>query len=172
MVKIFDASHTNDQPRLDIKNIEVNYRGIFQKSLARKICKFIVYGAKKEGKTAFTYGRYSDSPERNGVPSKYFAVVADSSEEELEAEAGAKVEPDDVNVSIVVDDTMVKGTEPWAWYGIRPINDKVKAGGTLLVVSRKSSNELLGLVAKKPFPYKLAILSGDASFSGLWVYKE
>jgi pyruvate ferredoxin oxidoreductase delta subunit len=157
---------------LDIKNIEVNYRGIFQKTLARKICKTVVYAAKEQMKTGFSYGRYSDAPERNGIPCKYFAVVAAMDEEDLEAEAGAKVEPDDVNVSIVVDDTMVKGVEPWGFSGIRPINEKVKPGGTLLVVSERRPLELLKHVAKKDFPYKIAVVPGKHSFSGLWVYKD
>lgn len=156
----------------DIKNVEVNYRGIFQKTLARKICKTVIYAAKEEKKTGFSYGRYSDAPERNGVPCKYFAVVAEMSEEDLEAEAGAKVEPNDVNVSIVVDDTMTKGVEPWGFSGIRPINEKVKLGGTLLVVSERSPLELLKNVAKKDFPYKIAVVPGKHSFSGLWVYKD
>jgi pyruvate ferredoxin oxidoreductase delta subunit len=156
----------------DIKNIEVSYRGIFQKTLARRICKPIVYAANKQGKTGMSYGRYSDAPERNGVPCKYFAVVAAMSEEDLEAEAAAKVEPDAVDVSIVVDDTMVKGVEPWGHHGIRPINEKVKAGGVLLVISDRTPDELLKFVAKRPFAYKLAVLPGKHSFSGLWVYKN
>ncbi len=157
---------------LAIKNIEVNYRGIFQKTLARRICKPIVYAAKKQNKTGFSYGRYSDAPERNGVPCKYFAVVANLSEEDLEAEAGAKVEPDGVDVSIVADDAMVKGVEPWGHHGIRPINEKVKPGGTLLVVSERTPDDILRFVAKRPFPYKIAVLPGKHSFAGLWVYKD
>jgi pyruvate ferredoxin oxidoreductase delta subunit len=157
---------------VDIKNIEVNYRGVFQKTLARRICKPIVYAAKEEGKTGFGYGRYSDAPERDGVPCKYFAVVADLTEEDLEAEAGGKVEPNDVDVSIVVDDTMTKGVEPWAYSGIRPISEKVKTGGTLLVVSERNPLELLKNVEKKKFPYKIAVVPGMHSFSGLWVYKD
>lgn len=155
-----------------IKNVEVNYRGIFQKTLARRICKPIVYAANKQSKVGFSYGRYSDAPERNGVPCKYFAIVGTMSEEELEAEAGAKVEPDSVDVSIVVDDSMVKGVEPWGHHGIRPINEKINAGGTLLVVSERKPDELLKFVAKRTFPYKIAVLSGKHSFSGLWVYKN
>ena len=57
--------------------IEVIYRGIFQKSLSRNICRTIVLAARKEGKIGTAFGRYGDSPERNGIPAKYFAVVAD-----------------------------------------------------------------------------------------------
>ncbi|GIX48411.1 MAG: hypothetical protein KatS3mg131_2622 [Candidatus Tectimicrobiota bacterium] len=156
-----------------IKRIEINYRGIFQKTLAKKIGSDIVLIAARMGQVGFSNGRYSDSPERNGIPCKYFAFVSpDLSEEELEAECGAKLDIDEANVSIVLDDTMVKGVEPWAWHGIRPINEKLVEGGHLLVVSRRQPQELLPFIGKKPFNYHLAILEGDASFSGLWVFKD
>ena len=80
-----------------IKRVEVNYRGIFQKNLAKKIGSDIVMIASRMGQRAFSNGRYSDSPERNGIPCKYFAFVSpDLSEEELEAECGAKLEIDQI----------------------------------------------------------------------------
>jgi pyruvate ferredoxin oxidoreductase delta subunit len=96
-----------------IKRVEVNYRGIFQKNLGKKIGSDIVMIASRMGQTAFSNGRYSDSPERNGIPCKYFAFVSpDLAEEELEAECGAKLEIDEANVSVVLDDTMCKGVSP------------------------------------------------------------
>ena len=78
-----------------IKRVEVNYRGIFQKNLGKKIGSDIVMIASRMGQKAFSNGRYSDSPERNGIPCKYFAFVSpDLAEEELEAECGAKLEID------------------------------------------------------------------------------
>ncbi|HEY8477994.1 MAG TPA: 4Fe-4S dicluster-binding protein [Chloroflexota bacterium] len=156
-----------------IKRVEVNYRGIFQKTLAKKIGSDIVLIASRMGQVGFSNGRYSDSPERNGIPCKYFAFVSpDLSEEELEAECGAKLDIDEADVSVVLDDTMVKGVEPWGWHGVRPINEKVVEGGYLLVVSRRSHEDLLKFIGKKPYPYHLAILEGDASLAGLWVYKD
>lgn len=156
-----------------MKGVEVNYRGIFQKTLGRRIGSDIVFIAHSEGKTAFSNGRYSDAPERNGIPSKYFAFVSPTlSEEELEAEAGASMDIEVADVSVVVDDTLVKGVEPWAWHGVRPINEKVAEGSTLLVVTRKSAEELLKFVEKKPFEYNIATLEGDASFAGLWYYND
>ncbi len=156
-----------------IKRVEVNYRGVFQKNLARKIGSDIVMIASRMGQRAFSNGRYSDSPERNGIPCKYFAFVSpDLSEEELEAECGAKLEIDEANISVVLDDTMCKGVEPWGWHGIRPINEKIVAGGSLLVFSRKEPKGLLRFIAKKPYDYKLAILEGDANLAGLWVNKD
>ena len=59
-----------------IKRVEVNYRGIFQKNLGKKIGSDIVMIASRMGQRAFSNGRYSDSPERNGIPCKYFAFVS------------------------------------------------------------------------------------------------
>ena len=156
-----------------IKRVEINYRGIFQKNLAKRIGGDIVIIATRMGRVGFSNGRYSDSPERNGIPCKYFAFVSpDLAEEELEAECGAKLDIDEANVSVVLDDSMVKGVEPWGWHGVRPINEKVVEGGALLVVSRRDKDDLLRFIARKPYPYHLACLEGDASFAGLWVFKD
>ena len=93
-------------------SVEVVYRGIFQKRLANRISRGVVLGARKEGKVGTAFARYGDSPERNGVPAKNFAVVA-TDEVELESSL-ARYEPTSVDVSIVVDDTMCKGIESWA----------------------------------------------------------
>ena len=117
-------------------SVEVVYRGIFQKTLAKNICRGIVFAARKEGKIGIAFGRYSDSPERNGIPAKQFAVVADT-EEEME-EYLSRYEPDNNDVTIVADDTLCKGIESWAWYGFQPINKLLKGGGTLLGASARS----------------------------------
>ena len=150
--------------------VEVVYRGIFQKTLSRNICRTIVLAARKEGKIGTAFGRYGDSPERNGIPAKYFAVVAD---DDLELEESlSKYEPKEVDVSIVVDDTLCKGVESWAWYGLQPINELTVSGGTVLVTSIQSPEELLQDIHVKDVPYNLSIVKAVKSFSGLWVYKD
>ncbi|MDP6453539.1 MAG: hypothetical protein QF898_09550 [SAR202 cluster bacterium] len=150
--------------------VEVVYRGIFQRLLSRNICRTIALAARKEGKIGTAFGRYSDSPERNGIPAKYFAVVADDPEELQETLA--QYEPKSVDVTIVVDDSMCKGIESWAWYGLQPINDITKEGGTVIVTSLQDSADLLEDMHVKDAPYNLAIVKGPKSFSGLWVYKD
>src|ERR1051325_1488367 len=132
-------------------SVEVVYRGIFQKRLANRISRGVVLGARKEGKVGTAFARYGDSPERNGIPAKNFAVVA-TDEVELEASL-AKYEPENVDVSIVVDDTMCKGIESWAWYGIQPINKLVVPGGALVVTSERDPEELLKVIKVKPYDY-------------------
>ena len=151
-------------------SIEVVYRGIFQKTLAQRICRSVVLAARKRGHTGTAFARYGDSPERNGVPAKQFAVVA---ADELELEASmAKYEPSVVDVSIAVDDTLVKGVESWAWYGRQPIWKPVRANGWLLVTSDKKPDEVLAQTDTAERPYTLGIVPGGASFAGLWVYKD
>ena len=151
-------------------SVEVVYRGIFQKTLAKNICRGIVFAARKEGKIGTAFGRYGDSPERNGIPAKQFAVVADT-EEELQ-EHLAKYEPNNNDVTIAADDSLCKGVESWAWYGLQPINKLLRDGGTLLVTSIQSPNKLIKTVHRKGVPYDLAIVKAQASFSGLWAYKD
>ena len=55
--------------------VEIIYRGIFQKTLAKNISRGIVLAAHYEGKPGISFGRYGDSPERNGIPAKNFAIV-------------------------------------------------------------------------------------------------
>ena len=110
--------------------VELIYRGVFQKTLAKNITRGIVLAAHNEGKLGISFGRYGDSPERNGIPAKSFAIVA-SDEQTLEA-GMAQYEPKAVDVTIVLDDTLCKGTESWAWYGLRPVNGALKPGRTLI----------------------------------------
>jgi pyruvate ferredoxin oxidoreductase delta subunit len=163
-------SPARDGASLKSISIEVVYRGIFQKTLAQRITRSVVLAARKDGHTGTAFARYGDSPERNGVPAKQFAVVA-ADEIELEASM-AKYEPSVVDVSIVVDDTLVKGVESWAWYGRQPIWKPVRPNGWLLVTSEKRAEDVLAQTDKAERPYTLGIIPGGASFAGLWVFKD
>ena len=150
--------------------VEIVYRGIFQKTLAKNISRAIVLAAHEEGKPGISFGRYGDSPERNGIPAKSFAIVAT---DDVTLEEGmAKYEPKEVDVSIVVDDTLCKGVESWAWYGLQPINHLVKPNGTMIVTSPEQPETLIPMCHRKATPYQLAILKSIPSYSGLWVYKD
>jgi pyruvate ferredoxin oxidoreductase delta subunit len=149
---------------------EVVYRGIFQKNLAARICRGIVLSARKAGRWGIAFGRYGDSPQRNGIPAKDFAIVADS-QEELEQNM-ARYEPKEVDVTICLDDTLSKGVESWAWYGLQPINRLTLPHGTLLMTSLQTAEELLKDIHRKDEPYSLGLIPAKASFAGLWVYRE
>src|SRR5713226_8630970 len=142
---------------------EVVYRGIFQKNLAARITRGIVLSARKSGRWGIAFGRYGDSPQRNGIPAKDFAIVADT-KEELEQNM-ARYEPKHVDVTIAVDDTLSKGVESWAWYGLQPINRLTVPNGTLLMTSVQSFDSLLKDIHKKDAPYKLALLRALAKIA-------
>src|SRR3954454_8124472 len=139
--------------------VEIVYRGIFQKTLAKNISRAIVLAAHKEGKPGISFGRYGDSPDRTVIPAKAFAIVA-TDEQTLE-EGMAKYEPAQVDVSICVDHTVFKGVESWAWYGLQPINKLVKPGGTLIVTSLKDAPELAEIAHRKETPYNLAVIKAQ-----------
>lgn len=151
-------------------SIEVVYRGVRQQLLAKRISRGVVQGARKEGKLGFTFGRYGDSPERVGIPAKQFAVIG-SSEEELQPFM-TPYELDNNDVTVVLDDTLCKGAESWAWHDFRPINLRTKPGGTLLVLSEMSPDELLKLIAQKGVEYNLAVIGGSTNWSTLWKYDD
>ena len=150
--------------------VEIIYRGVFQKTLAKNITRGIVLAAHNEGKLGISFGRYGDSPERNGIPAKSFAIIA-TDEQTLEA-GMAQYEPKQVDVTVVLDDTLCKGTESWAWYGLRPVNGALKSGRALIVISLQDAPALLKLIHRREKPYKLGIVKGVTSFSGMWVYKD
>src|ERR1035438_8850613 len=143
--------------------VEVIYRGVFQKTLAKNITRDIVLAAHNEGKLGISFGRYGDAPERNGIPAKSFAIVAN---DELTLEAGmAQYEPKQVDLTVVLDDTLCKGGESWAWYGLQPVHHALKPGHTLIVISLEDAPTLLKSIHRREEPYKLGILKGITSFS-------
>src|SRR2546426_11814725 len=83
------------------------------------------------------------------------AIVADT-KEELEQNM-ARYEPKHVDVTICVDDTLAKGVESWAWYGLQPINRLTLPNGTLLMTSLQPFEDLLRDIHKKDEPYTLAV---------------
>ena len=155
---------------MSIQSFEIIFRGIYQKALANKMSRTLVLAAVKEGRQGISFGRYSDSPERNGIPAKLFGYIADS-REELE-EVAAQYEPKQVDISIVLDDTLTKGVESWAWYGLQPLNDITKPGGTLIITSLQSHGDLVKHMHVKDDAYNLAIVKSEPSFAGLFVYKD
>ncbi|BBL47259.1 pyruvate synthase subunit PorD [Metallosphaera sedula] len=155
----------------DVKYVEITYRGIFQKRLAKYIAEGLVYMSRSMGKSAVSFGRYGDSPERNGVPAKYYVALGSVSEEDLIGYS-TRVEPEYVDVIAVLDDTLLKGVESWAWQGVQPINLKLREGGAMIVTSRKPMEEVVKLTPSKEFNWTLGKLNWDRSFSGLWAFND
>ena len=150
--------------------VEIIYRGVFQKTLAKNITRGIVLAAHYEGKPGISFGRYGDSPERNGIPAKSFAIVA-SDDQTLQL-GMAHYEPGQVDVTVVLDDTLCKGIESWAWAGLQSVTHSLKPNGTLIVTSIQDPAALVPLIHRREQPYKLAVVKGSTSFSGMWIYKD
>jgi pyruvate ferredoxin oxidoreductase delta subunit len=150
--------------------VEIINRGVFQYNIGRRIARTIVLAAIKKGKVGTAFGRYSDSPERYGIPMKFFAVVADT-DEELEGQL-AIYYPKVVDAAVVLDDTLLKGVESWSFDGLHPVNELLKDNGVLLVVTNRTHDELLKEVHTRDLPYKLVTVPGVASFSGMWVIRD
>jgi pyruvate ferredoxin oxidoreductase delta subunit len=150
--------------------VEIIYRGVFQKILAKNICRGIVLSAHNEGKPGVSFGRYSDSPERNGIPAKSYAIVA-TDDETLEA-GMAQYSPKQVDITVVLDDTLCKGLESWAWMGLQAVNHFLKPNATLAVISNETVTTLLKSIHVKDQPYNLGTFKGVPSFSGMWNFKD
>src|SRR6266496_3230377 len=126
--------------------VEIVYRGIFQKTLAKNLSRAIVLAAHREGKPGISFGRYGDSPERNGIPAKSFAIVAT---DDLTLEEGmAKYEPKEVDITIAVDDTLCKGVESWAWYGLAIVKAIPSFSGLWVYKDDHSDVRILGAISK------------------------
>jgi hypothetical protein len=84
----------------------------------------------------------------------------------------AQYEPKQVDLTVVLDDTLCKGAESWAWSGLQPVHHALKPGHTLIVISLEAAPALLKNIHRREQPYKLGIVKGVTSFSGMWVYKD
>jgi len=84
----------------------------------------------------------------------------------------AQYEPKQVDLTVVLDDTLCKGVESWAWYGLRPVHYALKPKSTLIVVSLDNAAAMLKNIHRREQPYKLGIVKGLASFSGMWIFKD
>ena len=144
---------------------EVVYRGIFQKNLAARICWGIVLSARKAGRWGTAFGGYGDSPSATASPPRT-SRSSRNTQEELEQNM-ACYEPKEVDVTICVDDTLSKGVESWAWYGLQPINRLTVSGGTVLMTSLQSPAGLLTDIHKKDAPYDLDPRRGPVPPEGL-----
>ena len=153
--------------------VEVVYRGIFQKSLARNIVRSIVFAARKDGKIGTAFGRYGDSPERNGIPAKQFAIVADWLREELE-ENLAVYEASTTWTSPSTSTTpCAKASNPGPGTGCSPSTPSPSPTAPLIVTSRQEADALHGGHPSKGLSLQPVRGYRDVPASpGLWVYKD
>jgi len=142
----------------EIFYIETNGRGVKSDSIAREIVDTIATAALKDGNVAISYMSYGDDPVRVGIPMKAFAAVS-SKWESMEGEV-ARYNPDRVNVSFILDQTLSKGVENWANMGRRSILEKIKLGALVIVNTTKTPEEYLTYLPKTELEYTLVTLDG------------
>ncbi|NHV45770.1 MAG: 4Fe-4S binding protein [Candidatus Verstraetearchaeota archaeon] len=172
--------------------VEFDGRGVTQTALMRAASEIICIAADKEGFPSLGYERYDDAPDRVGVPIKGFSIISrtapSSYEKDLEdvaidveklspptsdysnyqmcydelAPEAMLYEPRAVDAVLVLDDTLVKGEEPWAYIGVQPIHEKLKDGGAIIVNSKRDPEYLLEFIHPTTKRYKLAVIDADS----------
>jgi len=149
--------------------VEVVYRGFSKKTLSKRITRAIVLQRIKKVSPASPLGRYGDSPERNGIPARPFAIVAT---DDITLEEGmAKYEPKEVDVTSAWTTRCGKGVS--LGLGMGAADQRLtKPNGTLIVTRAKSPRHSWPCCHRKETPTSLAIGQGHTQYSGLWVFKD
>lgn len=110
-------------------------RGVTQDMEGRHLSLVIANAAAKDGKFTQAWDNYADLPDRVQVPLRKYARISDE-----EIEMRYDYENNNPSLVLVMDDTIVKGID---------ILSGMKKGGTLVVNSKRSADELLALIPNK-----------------------
>lgn len=110
-------------------------RGVTQDMEGRHLSLVIANAAAKDGKFTQAWDNYADLPDRVQVPLRKYARISDE-----EIEMRYDYENHNPSLVLVMDDTIVKGID---------ILSGMKKGGTLVVNSKRSADELLALIPNK-----------------------
>lgn len=125
------ATQTGDA----VYEITIWARGVTQDMEGRHLSLLLANSASKDGKFTQAWDNYADLPDRVGVPLRKYARISDQ-----EIEMRYNYENSQPNMSIVMDDTIVKGID---------ILRGMPKGGVLVVNSKRSPDELLKLIPNK-----------------------
>lgn len=140
--------------------VETVQRGVTQTALGAAIVDMIGSAAIKDGKAAISYERYDDAPDRVFIGMKSFVIVGETWED-LEGFT-MMYEPPTTALTIVLDPTLVKGIQSWAYIGLEPIHGKLVDGGVILVDFDGPPDKLLKLIPPTSKAYKLACVNASA----------
>ena len=140
--------------------VEVNGRGVKSDLIAREIVDTIATAALKENMVAISYMAYGDDPVRIGIPMKTF-VAFSTNWENMEGEV-ARYNPDNVQVSFILDPTLSKGIERWANAGRRSVFEKISPDALVIVNTKMTPEEYLDLLPEADVDYSLITIDcGD-----------
>lgn len=110
-------------------------RGVTQDMEGRHLSLLLGNSAAKDGKFTQAWDNYADLPDRVGVPLRKYARISDE-----EIEMRYAYENSRPNMSIVMDDTIVKGID---------VLRGMPKGGVLVVNTKRSADEILKLIPNK-----------------------
>jgi 2-oxoacid:acceptor oxidoreductase gamma subunit (pyruvate/2-ketoisovalerate family) len=110
-------------------------RGVTQDMEGRHLSLLLANSASKDGKYTQAWDNYADLPDRVGVPLRKYARISDE-----EIEMRYLYENAEPNMSIVMDDTIVKGID---------ILRGMPKGGVLVVNTKRPVDEILKLIPNK-----------------------
>jgi Pyruvate/2-oxoacid:ferredoxin oxidoreductase gamma subunit len=119
----------------DVFEVTIWARGVTQDMEGRHLSLVIANAASKDGKFTQAWDNYADLPDRVQVPLRKYARISDE-----EIEMRYLYENSNPSLVFVMDDTIIKGID---------ILRGMKKGGTLVVNSKRSADELLALIPNK-----------------------
>jgi Pyruvate/2-oxoacid:ferredoxin oxidoreductase gamma subunit len=130
-------------------------RGVTQDMEGRHLSLLLGNSAAKDGKFTQAWDNYADLPDRVGVPLRKYVRISDE-----EIEMRYLYENARPNMSIVMDDTIVKGID--VLYGM-------PKGGVLVVNTKRPVDEILKLIPNKNVLSKIVCVdaTGIAGGTGL-----
>jgi oxalate oxidoreductase subunit delta len=116
----------------DVYEVTIWARGVVQDMEGRHLSLLLANSADKDGKFVQAWDNYADLPDRVGVPLRKYARISDE-----EIEMRYEYENDNPQLSIVMDDTIVKGIDILAG---------MEKGGALVVNTARSPEEILKFI--------------------------
>ncbi len=119
----------------DVFEVTIWARGVTQDMEGRHLSLVIANAAAKDGKFTQAWDNYADLPDRVQVPLRKYARISDE-----EIEMRYLYENDHPELVFVMDDTIIKGIN---------IVRGMKKGGTIVVNTKRSAEELLALIPEK-----------------------
>ena len=119
----------------DVFEVTIWARGVTQDMEGRHLSLVIANAAAKGGKFTQAWDNYADLPDRVQVPLRKYARISDE-----EIEMRYLYENSNPSLVFVMDDTIIKGIN---------IVRGMKKGGTMVVNTKRSAEELLKLIPEK-----------------------
>jgi hypothetical protein len=136
----------------EVYEVTIWARGVTQDMEGRHLSLLLANGADKGGKFVQAWDNYADLPDRVGVPLRKYTRISDE-----EIEMRYVYENHKPNMSIVMDDTIVKGMD---------ILRGMPKGGVLVVNTKRDPDEILKLIPNKDVLSKLVCVDATGIIGG------